>query len=81
MKMTYRVELRIPGKRKFGFYHLNNILIEVDIPDEYIVGYPNNGDIYYITPKGLAYLDNVLNEKLREESTVEIDEDSVEEGW
>lgn len=80
MKITYTVELRIPGKVQYGFYHINNIEMEVDVPKEFVVGYPDS-DKVYLTPKGLAYLDETLNKKLREETTVEIDEDSVEEGW
>ena len=79
MKLRLDIELRIPGRLSYQFFHVPNILVEVDIPDEYIVNYPND-DIIYLTTDGLAYLDQTLCQVLREEKVKYTDED-VEEGW
>ena len=74
------VELRIPGRLSYQFFHISPIPLEVSIPDEFIVNYPND-DIIYLTLSGLAYLDRELARVLREEKTKEYAEKDVEEGW
>lgn len=80
MKMHYRLILRIPGRLQYQFFEIQDVSVEVDIPSEHIVGYPND-ETSYLTPKGLRHLDEVLTNAVREESTVQIKEEDVEEGW
>ena len=78
MKIRLDAELRVPG-RSYQFVHIPKVSLEVDIPDEYIVQYPND-DIIYLTPKGLAYLDQTLCQACSEKRVKYMDED-IEEGW
>ncbi len=77
-KMRFRTELRLPSKVQYGFFHIPDIHVEVDIPDEYVIGYPDC-DIIYLTPDGLVYLERELIETIREEK--EYAEEDIEEGW
>ena len=80
MKKHFRLTLRIPGRLQYQFWEVHDIPVEVDLPDRHVVGYPNDAE-EYLTPAGLRQLDEILTNAVRQESTVQIDEDSVEEGW
>ena len=80
MKIRLDVELRIPGRLAYQFFHIPNINLEVDMPDEFIVQYPND-DIIYLTTDGLAYLDRELCKVLREETVKDYEAKDIEEGW
>jgi len=88
MKMHLNVTLRIPGRLQYQFFEIPDIGLEIDVPNEHVMGYPND-ERSYLTPKGLSIvereLDRVLREespsKVKEEEVVEINDEDVEEGW
>ena len=80
MKLLHlSVELRMPGRLSYQFFHVPEINLEVSVPKEMVVQYPND-DIIYLTPDGLAYLDRELSTVLREEKPKISDKD-IEDGW
>jgi len=80
-KIHVKTELRIPGKLSYSFFHIPEIDLEVDVPSEYVVGYPDDDGIIYLTPDGLAYLEQRLSTVLRKEKVDDYSEEDIEEGW
>lgn len=81
MKLYLNMKMRIQSKYKYQFFEIPEMGVEVNIPSEYVVGYPNDEQTY-LTLDGLLHLEEELTSKLQNKSvSVEIKDENIEEGW